>query len=254
MRKDLTPSQIAVQSCHAAIEATRNGLIPPEIEHPNLVLIGSENLPALLQIRAKLRTLGIRFQEFVEPDIGNQITAIATAPLSGDIRKHFKKYQLLNLESPRQRLTDNNLFSRRSTMNVSNEVFKSRFGFHPCDYTTYLKLKNIKKWYYEWLRAAASWERWHRKEPQNRVIRRKIPGKPGVSCGYEIVGPQPEPVVCPFFGKGTWFLADFENARMPRTEEQAGQLFFRLSHSLEEINQLYFKIKSFKGLVSEKVA
>ena len=120
------------------------------------------------------------------------------------------------------------------------ETFKSRWGFHPIDYSNYLKLKALKKWYYQWLKDSANHERWYRKEPQNRVIRRKIKGSPGVSCGYEIVGPRPEPKVCPYFGRGTWFLTDFENARMPQTKPEDVR---PLSHTIEEINQLYFKIK-----------
>lgn len=120
VRKDLTPSQIAVQSCHAAIEAARNGLIPSDIEHPHLVLIGCQNLPALLKVRSKLRTLKIHHKDFIEPDIGNQVTAIATAPLSGDSRKHFKQYTLLNfgqhVSSPSMVDGNSNPFDRRDTM------------------------------------------------------------------------------------------------------------------------------------------
>ena len=124
-------------------------------------------------------------------------------------------------------------------MNVV-ESFKSKRGYHPCDYTTFQKLKAIKKWYYEWLHASAAWERWDRKEPQNRVIRRTIKDDKGNKIGREVVGKQPEPVVCPYFRKiGTWFLADFDNARMPR--EQADVV--PLSHTIDQINQLYFKIK-----------
>ena len=122
------------------------------------------------------------------------------------------------------------------------ESFKSKRGFHPCDYTTFEKLKTIKKWYYEWLHAHAEWERWYRKEPQNRLIRRTIV-KDGLKT-REIVGPRPEPVVCPYFGKGgTWFLGDFDNARMPRTTAEE---VMPLSHTIDQINQLYFKIKTWK--------
>jgi hypothetical protein len=53
-------------------------------------------------------------------------------------------------------------------MNTPDIVFRSRFGFHPCDTATYRKLKQLKKWYWETVRDFHRWWRWWRKEPQNR--------------------------------------------------------------------------------------
>lgn len=125
------------------------------------------------------------------------------------------------------------------------EVFQSRFGFHPCDYELYKKLKFIHKCYYQMLHDAAAWERWNRKEPQNRVIRRWIRNDEGHKVGHEIVGPAPEPQV--FWDlqhetrlfKGAW-VRDFQNARMPKkTPEEVRPL----EHSIDEINRMYFRLK-----------
>ncbi len=110
---------------------------------------------------------------------------------------------------------------------MSNQVHQGRWGFYPCDYETYQKLKELHKWYYEAVRKWADWCRWERKEPQNRVIRRKIKDEKGQTIGREVVGPRPEPVVCPHFhhnGKPSpWsgpecvdVIGAYRNARMPK--------------------------------------
>lgn len=49
------------------------------------------------------------------------------------------------------------------------QVFKSRFGYHPCNYETFLKIKKIRKHYYESLPKAKNYYRWARKAEQNRT-------------------------------------------------------------------------------------
>lgn len=83
---------------------------------------------------------------------------------------------------------------------VSSEN-KSRFGYHPCSYELYLKLKYIYKHYWNALSDYSNWERWNRKYPHNRVIRKRKTNAKGQKIGYEIVGPRPEPTYCPFFVK-----------------------------------------------------
>jgi hypothetical protein len=48
-------------------------------------------------------------------------------------------------------------------------MFKSRWGFHPCPYETYLKLKHLKKWFWENVTNYCAYRRWHSKQPQNRI-------------------------------------------------------------------------------------
>lgn len=95
VRKDLTHEQRAVQSIHAAIEAARFGLIPSNIEHPHLVLLGVKNQLSLYNCVDKLDSLNIKYRYFKEPDIDNEITSVVTEPISGEIRNHFRKYNLL---------------------------------------------------------------------------------------------------------------------------------------------------------------
>jgi len=64
-------------------------------QHPHLVVFGIKNENKLRKCIQHLQEVGIPYKEFLEPDIGNQITALATAPLSGPQRDHLKKYCLL---------------------------------------------------------------------------------------------------------------------------------------------------------------
>jgi hypothetical protein len=94
VRKDLSPAQQVVQSCHAVAEAARS-LLPPDQEHPHLIVCGVRDERGLWQSLDRLRRLGIRFHAFTEPDLGGQLTALATEPVFGDRRRLFRRFQLL---------------------------------------------------------------------------------------------------------------------------------------------------------------
>lgn len=93
MRRDLSPSQIAVQAAHAVYEAA--SLRNPESEHPHFVLLGIRNVQKLEQALDKIKESGIALKAFYEPDIGNQLTAFATEPVSEDKKHLFKKFNCL---------------------------------------------------------------------------------------------------------------------------------------------------------------
>jgi hypothetical protein len=75
------------------------------------------------------------------------------------------------------------------------QIFQSRWGFHPCDYQVFLKLKRIHKAYWEGLRKLAAWQRWHGKLPANRLLVRWRRDEAGRKIKREIIGLRPEPVV-----------------------------------------------------------
>ena len=64
-------------------------------------------------------------------------------------------------------------------MTSTSKIYQSRWGYHPCDYELFRKLKFLHKCYWEALIGFHAWHRWYRKEPQNRV--------------------GPEPPLCPTF-------------------------------------------------------
>lgn len=99
VRTDLSKSQQAVQATHAAIEATRKGLITSDIDHPHLVLCEAKSEYDLLLKANILDDKSIRYEVFREPDIGNEVTAIATEPLTNEQRKKLGFLKLLRLEA-----------------------------------------------------------------------------------------------------------------------------------------------------------
>ena len=93
VRHDLSIAQVAVQSVHAAIEATKAFKQPQR--HPSVIICSVEDERALQKAICKIEQSGIKYKEFLEPDIGNQLTAVATEPVCGDQRKVFKKFKLM---------------------------------------------------------------------------------------------------------------------------------------------------------------
>ena len=95
VRNDLSPAQRAVQASHAAIESTRKYLSDGD-EHPSVIILIVKNERKLIEVQARLKyDHDIEHIVFEEPDIGNQMTALATTPLCGDDRDIFKRFQLL---------------------------------------------------------------------------------------------------------------------------------------------------------------
>ena len=95
VRTDLTPSQIAVQSSHAAIEAANTFDLKTLEDHPYLVLLAVKNEAELHRVTKHLVEHGVRFVHFYENDLDGQLTAIASEPILGDRRRIFRKFQCL---------------------------------------------------------------------------------------------------------------------------------------------------------------
>ena len=80
-------------------------------------------------------------------------------------------------------------------------MFRSRWGFHPCDYATCRKLKLLNRLYLRAVRLAHAWARWQRKDLHNRVVRRRIRNEKGQTVGYAPPVPLPEPKLCPLLSR-----------------------------------------------------
>mgnify|MGYP006151646511 CR=1 FL=1 len=93
IRRDLSRSQQVVQSCHAAIEATRHFL---DKEHPSVIVLGKKTLRKLETFRDYIEKHNLKYKEFYEPDRNNELTSVAVYPVSEHERILFKKFQLLN--------------------------------------------------------------------------------------------------------------------------------------------------------------
>ena len=71
-------------------------------------------------------------------------------------------------------------------MNPTTTVYRSRWGYHPCNHELFLKLKQLHNWYWQTLYDFHRWHRWFRRLEPNRV--------------------GPEPRYCPGFVKdSTWY-------------------------------------------------
>lgn len=92
-RRNLSTPQQCVQSCHASVEATK--AFPQPQETCNLIVCTVADEKALYDFSDKLIESGIQHAAFCEPDIGNQLTALATEPLYGDQRKAFSNLPLM---------------------------------------------------------------------------------------------------------------------------------------------------------------
>jgi len=80
------------------------------------------------------------------------------------------------------------------------QVFKSKWGYHPCDQETYFKLKKLNAMFFRAQQKAATWHRWNRKDPKNRK------GKEPEVCPIFSEIMSQEPYIKPFgaFYNGYW--------------------------------------------------
>lgn len=98
-RGDLAWNQRAVQSCHAVAEFMANFGHLPEVrewaaKHRTMVLLRVESETELMAQEERLNRLGIQTATFVEPDIGDQRTAMAISPAADP--KLFRNFKLLS--------------------------------------------------------------------------------------------------------------------------------------------------------------
>jgi hypothetical protein len=116
------------------------------------------------------------------------------------------------------------------------QVYQSRWGYHPCAYATYLQLKQLNRFYLRALRRFADWQRWQRKQPQNRVYRRIHRNDRGQVIGCEVIGPRPEPMLCPVF---TVREKVHRHRSTPESDHPGGESIERVSMKHTDIPQVY---------------
>lgn len=121
----------------------------------------------------------------------------------------------------------------------ATETYQSRWGYHPVSYETFLKLKELHKWYHMTLRHLGCWVRWNRKTVHRYG---------------------PEPKYCPTFVKDRidwWYTPSgacksypktrvdhgiceaYHAARMPTATPEEVE---SLNTSEEEINRLHTEV------------
>lgn len=103
-RRDLTAGSQSVQSTHSVAQFIfeHPELSEKWFKNPYLVQLSVENEDELKSLIYKLQKLNIKHSIFLEPDIGNQITAIAIEPSekSRKVTSHLplmlKEYNFFN--------------------------------------------------------------------------------------------------------------------------------------------------------------
>ena len=97
-------------------------------------------------------------------------------------------------------------WSKKKEKAMSDQVFKTKWGYVAYSYENYRKLKRLNVSFQKARSRASEFKRWARKDPQNRVQKKWLRNELGQKIGHEIVGPLPEPVVCELFSKKhKWF-------------------------------------------------
>ena len=99
VRADLSPSYQAVQSSHALTDLVFQNIKDMLTWHRNsntIVLLSVPNERALLDVEDQLKDAGMRFASFREPDIQNELTAIALLPCE-DAKQFCKQFKLAKL-------------------------------------------------------------------------------------------------------------------------------------------------------------
>ena len=128
-----------------------------------MVVLGIGSEFQLQHAAARLEALGIQYQPFYEPDLGGQLTSLATEPLSMQRRKAMQRYRCWGESA----LTNKN--KRGRNMSSVSNTHRSRYGFHPCTFEVYRQLKYLHRRYWDTLRQFHTWHRWNRKQPENRI-------------------------------------------------------------------------------------
>lgn len=93
-RLDLPDPHRSVQIGHGVLAAT-NTFGEPDATHPNLVVCAVKDEKELTSAFELLKRKGVRCCAWYEPDLGDQLTAVTTAPLRGVERNPLGGFRLL---------------------------------------------------------------------------------------------------------------------------------------------------------------
>jgi len=111
VRQDISPEYQAVQACHVAAKMgyrtgfhqglqggaiTSTAAMPPEkFDELYITLIGVPDIAALGTAIEDIKAVGGKAYEFREPDINNELTAVASSPILAKDRKRLLSYKRL---------------------------------------------------------------------------------------------------------------------------------------------------------------
>lgn len=94
VRQDISKEQQAVQAAHATYCAAAK-FQPQEPEKAHFVLVGVRNEYELKLVMQSLEARDCDFVSFIEPDLANSVTALATKTMKEHQKRFLKKYKTL---------------------------------------------------------------------------------------------------------------------------------------------------------------
>jgi hypothetical protein len=94
VRQDLNKEIQVVQSSHAAL-VLGHKLKEHDPHKLNFVICGAKDLTELNDIKNHIACEGIETVEFTEPDLNNEITAIASFPMTVSKKRCMRRYKIL---------------------------------------------------------------------------------------------------------------------------------------------------------------
>lgn len=94
VRQDISKEQQVVQAAHVTLELGAH-IGAEGAKNLHFVVCGVENEKELEKVLIYAINNDVEMVSFIEPDIGHQITAIASVPLKGRVREVFKEYKKL---------------------------------------------------------------------------------------------------------------------------------------------------------------
>lgn len=98
VRLDLPFAQIAVQTSHVILEATRY-FVKKKDRHPTFIFLQVKNEKELDGVIEWASFARLNFTTFKEPDRNHEMTALATGLISENQRFWFAHYKLLTFKS-----------------------------------------------------------------------------------------------------------------------------------------------------------
>lgn len=127
---------------------------------------------------------------------------------------------------------------------IATEVYESRWGYHPVSYETFLKLKELHKWYHMTLRHLGTWVRWDRKTvhqhgPEPKYCPTFVENRPEWRDFVDADGNYH----CRYYPKKRvdhGICEAYHQARMPRPKEDVEPLDI----SVEEIDRLHTEVSA----------
>lgn len=96
VRQDLSPEYQLVQAAHVAAKMGSRSIMPlDKFDELYFTVIGVPDMAGLNTAIKDIEIVGGKAYSFVEPDIGNLVTAVASSPIPATQRKRLLSYKLL---------------------------------------------------------------------------------------------------------------------------------------------------------------